>query len=82
LKLDKTTVAKAVKRLASYGLITRNRSKTNLRKKELSATKKAFAVRDRMKKHFNNHSESIFKGVSENEIVERAKTREGYKFLD
>ncbi len=68
LNLDKTTVAKAVKRLETHGLITRNQSETDLRKKELVATQKALAVKERMNKHLKDNNRLIFDGVTEQEL--------------
>ena len=68
LNLDKTTVAKAAKKLESKGLIIRNPSKEDKRKKELVATDKAIGIKNIMKNHFDNVSISLFEGISESEI--------------
>lgn len=68
LNLDKTTIAKAVKRLETHGLITRSRSETDLRKKELIATKKALVMKERMTKHLEDNNKLFFDGVTEQEI--------------
>ncbi len=46
LNLDKTTVAKAVKKLEARGLIIRNSSLIDKRKKELLATDKALDIKN------------------------------------
>jgi DNA-binding MarR family transcriptional regulator len=68
LNLDKTTIAKAVKRLETHDLIIRNRSETDLRKKELVATKKALVVKEHMTKHLEENNKLFFDGITEQEI--------------
>lgn len=68
LNLDKTTVAKAVKRLEINALITRNRSETDLRKKELVATKKALVMKERMKKYLEDNNNAFFEDISGDEL--------------
>jgi len=68
LNLDKTTIAKAVKRLESKDLITRKRSEHDRRKNELAATKKALIVEEKMREHIDQYSQSFFEGISEEEI--------------
>jgi DNA-binding MarR family transcriptional regulator len=68
LNLDKTTIAKAVKRLESKDLITRKRSEHDRRKNELVATKKALIVEEKMREHIEQYSQSFFEGISEEEI--------------
>jgi DNA-binding MarR family transcriptional regulator len=68
LSLDKTTIAKAVKRLESKGLIIRKKSETDRRKNELIATKKAILVTDHMSKQINEHSKELFLGINDDEL--------------
>lgn len=68
MNLDKTTIAKAVKRLESNGLITRNQCETDRRKKELSVTEKVLNVKEHMTKHMDENRNSIFEGVNEDEM--------------
>jgi DNA-binding MarR family transcriptional regulator len=68
LSLDKTTIAKAVKRLESKGLIIRKKSETDRRKNELIATEKAILVTDHMSKQINEHSKELFLGINDDEL--------------
>lgn len=69
LNVDKTTVAKAVKKLEASELITRNQSKTDKRKKELVATPKAYSIIKHMEKHLEEDNEFYFKGLTSEEIL-------------
>ncbi|MCY1153002.1 MAG: MarR family transcriptional regulator [Sphaerochaetaceae bacterium] len=68
LSLDKTTIAKAVKRLESKGLIIRKKSETDRRKNELIATEKAILVTNQMSKQINEHSKELFLGINDDEL--------------
>lgn len=68
LNLDKTTVAKAVKKLELRGLIIRKSSKEDKRKKELIATDEAKEVKNKMKEHMDSISSLFFEGISEVEV--------------
>lgn len=68
LNLDKTTIAKAVKRLESHELITRKRNEADHRKKELAVTDKALLVKEKMSMHMDEKTQSLFEGISEQEI--------------
>ncbi|MDC7248314.1 MAG: MarR family transcriptional regulator [Sphaerochaetaceae bacterium] len=68
LSLDKTTIAKAVKRLESKGLIIRKKSETDRRKNELIATEKAILVTNQMSKQINEHSKELFLGINDVEL--------------
>lgn len=68
LNLDKTTVAKSVKKLETLKLIERNKSKTDQRKKELVATEKALLVKNKMIKHVEEKSKALFNGISVEDI--------------
>ncbi len=68
LYLDKTTIAKAVKRLESKGLIIRKKSKTDRRKNELIATEKAILVNEKMSDQINEHSKDLFEGIDDVEL--------------
>lgn len=69
LNIDKTTVAKAVKKLEASELITRNQSKLDKRKKELIATEKAYSIIKHMDKHLEEDNDFYFKGLSSEEIL-------------
>jgi DNA-binding MarR family transcriptional regulator len=68
LSLDKTTIAKAVKRLESKGLIIRKKSETDRRINELIATEKAILVTNQMSKQINEHSKELFLGINDDEL--------------
>ncbi len=76
LNLDKTTIAKAVKKLEEKGLIIRERSNEDRRKNEISATEKAFVVKEQMSKHMEDYTQSFFEGINENEIDSFKETLE------
>lgn len=68
LSIDKSTVAKAVKKLEEHGLIVRTKSKDDSRKYEITATDKAGKIRDRMKYEFEKRSTALLDGISEEEL--------------
>ena len=76
LHLDKTTIAKAVKRLEYRELITRTINQDDQRKKELVATKKAELIDKKMMKHMENHAQTLFEGINDEEINTFIKTLE------
>ena len=74
LNLDKTTIAKAVKRLEDKEFITRIKNQDDQRKKELIATKKAMAIDNKMSQHLQAHAEALFAGIDDKEINQFIKT--------
>lgn len=68
LSVDKTTIAKAIKKLEEHGMITREKSREDSRKYAVTATDKALRIRDRVKQEFEKRSEILFKDISDDEI--------------
>jgi len=65
LDLDKTTIAKAVKRLEEKGLIVRSKSKYDRRKNELAATARASLMKESMEMHRKAYTRAVFAGIDE-----------------
>lgn len=68
LSIDKTTVAKSVKKLEAHEMITRVKSIEDSRKYEITATKRAVDIGDRMKNEFDKRTGLLFKGIADEEL--------------
>lgn len=73
-RLDKTTVAKTVKKLEQHGLIRREKSADDQRKYQLFATEKATEMVKRMDEHLYKASNDMFEGLKDSEVESLLKT--------
>lgn len=73
LMVDKTTIAKAIKKLEIHGLITREKSQEDGRKYELTATEKALHFNDGFKKKIDDTSDDIFNGLTDDDLLHYKK---------
>ncbi len=67
-RVDKTTVAKSVKKMEAQGLIKREKSADDQRKYKLFATKEATHMIERMDQHLEKAASHMFEGISKSEI--------------
>lgn len=68
LSLDKTTVAKAVKKLEEHEMVVRTKSTQDSRKYEITASEKAVAIKDQHKDEFDKRSNLLFEGINDEEL--------------
>lgn len=68
LQLDKTTIAKAVKKMEISGMITREKSTEDARKYKLKATEKAAEITEYISKIREERSQLAFEGIDTEEI--------------
>jgi len=74
LQLDKTTIAKAVKKMEINGMITREKSTEDARKYKLNATEKAAEIKEHITKRRDERSSLAFEGIEQAEIEAFKKT--------
>ncbi len=68
LGIDKTTVAKSVKKLEQHNLIERRSNEVDKRKKTMFATNEAKAIQEQMLSRREKHTSTVFEGVSDDEL--------------
>lgn len=74
LDLDKTTVAKAVKKLEMHGIIQRKKSETDGRKFEIYAEAKAKKIKDTSKTQREERCDLAFENIDDDTLIQLKNT--------